>query len=73
MFKSSKTFKERNIFRDEQLAQLVERAQAVLGDVSAENIRSNYHLKETVRTGMAEIENAMAVALARPRRKIVMD
>jgi hypothetical protein len=67
------TFKERNIFRDEQLAQLVERAQAVLGGVSAESIRSNDHLKESVRTGMAEIENALAVALARPRRKIVMD
>jgi len=67
------TFKERNIFRDEQLAQLVERAQAVLGGASAESIRSNDHLKENIRTGMAEVENAMAVALARPRRKIVMD
>src|SRR5271157_4617064 len=35
------TFKERNIFRDEELAQLVERAQAVLGGVSAESIRTN--------------------------------
>jgi hypothetical protein len=67
------TFKQRNIFRDEELAQLVERAQALLGDVSAENIRSNGHVKETIRTGMAEIENAMGIALARPRRKIVMD
>jgi len=67
------TFKERNIFRDEELAQLVERAQAVLGDVSAESIRTNNHLKENVRAGMAGIENAMATSLARPRRKIVMD
>lgn len=67
------TFKERNIFRDEELAQLVERAQAVLGGVSAESIRTNDHLKENIRNGMAEVENAMAVALARPRRKIVMD
>ena len=67
------TFKERNIFRDEQLNELVERAQGVLGGVSAESIRTNEHLKENIRTGMAEIENAMAMALARPRRKIVMD
>ncbi len=67
------TFKERNIFRDEELSQLVERAQAVMGDVSAENIRTNNHLKENIRAGMAEIENAMATSLARPRRKIVMD
>ena len=67
------TFKERNIFRDEELAQLVERAQSVLGGVSAESIRTNDSLKENIRQGMAEIEGAMATALARPRRKIVMD
>ena len=67
------TFKERNIFQDEQLAQLVDRAQAVLRGVSPESIRTSDHLKETIRTGMAEIENAMSVALARPRRKIVMN
>ena len=67
------TFKERNIFRDEQLAQLVERAQAVLGDVSAESIRTNEHLRQNIRAGMADIETAMAEGLIRPRRKIVMD
>ena len=67
------TFKERNIFRDEQLDELVNRAQAVLGGVSAESIRTNAHLKENIRAGMAEVEGAMAVALERPRRKIVMD
>ena len=67
------TFKERNIFRDEQLDELVERAQAVLGGVSAESIRTNADLKESIRAGMAEVEGVMAVALARPRRKIVMD
>jgi hypothetical protein len=67
------TFKERNIFRDEQLDELVERAQAVLGGVSAESIRTNADLKENIRAGMAEVEGVMAVALARPRRKIVMD
>jgi hypothetical protein len=67
------TFKERNIFQDEQLAELVERAQAVLGGVSAENIRTNEGLRESIRQGMAEIETAMAEGLIRPRRKIVMD
>ncbi len=66
------TFKERNIFKDDQLAQLVERAHAVLGGVSAESIRTDEGLKENIRKGMAEIEGAMATALARPRRKIVM-
>jgi hypothetical protein len=67
------TFKERNIFRDEQLAQLVEKAQAVLGGASVDSIRTNERLKETIRGGMAEIETAMAVSLERPRRRIVMN
>jgi len=67
------TFKERNIFRDEQLAQLVERAQAVLGGVSAESIRTNEGLRANIHAGMAEIETAMAEGLIRPRRKIVMN
>ena len=67
------TFKERNIFRDEQLAQLVEKAQAVLGRASAESIRTNEGLKESIRAGMAEVETAMAEGLIRPRRKIVMN
>jgi len=67
------TFKERNIFRDEQLAQLVERAQAVLGGVSADSIRTNESLRAKIRGGMAEIENAMSEGLIRPRRRIVMD
>jgi len=67
------TFKERNIFKDDQLAQLVERAQAILGNVSADQIRSSQDIKDTIRAGMVGIEEAMAKALNRPRRKIVMD
>jgi len=67
------TFKERNIFKDEQLAQLVERAQAVLGNTSANQVRSNQEIKNNIRAGMVDIEEAMAQALNRPRRKIVMD
>jgi hypothetical protein len=67
------TFKDRNIFKDDQLAQLVERAQAVLGDVSADQIRSGQDIKDNIRAGMVGIEESMAKALNRPRRKIVMD
>jgi len=67
------TFKERNIFKDEQLAQLVERAQAVLGNTSANQVRSNQEIKNNIRVGMVDIEAAMAQALNRSRRKIVMD
>ena len=67
------TFKERNIFKDEQLAQLVEHAQAVLGTTSADHVRSNQEIKNNIRAGMVDIEEAMAQALNRPRRKIVMD
>ena len=67
------TFKERNIFKDEQLAQLVEHAQAVLGTTSADQVRSNQDIKNNIRAGMVDIEEAMAQALNRPRRKIVMD
>jgi len=63
------TFKERNIFRDDQLAELVERAQGILGGQSAEAIRSNDQLKEHVRAGMAEVEKAMAEMLSMPRRQ----
>lgn len=67
------TFKERNLFRDDQLAQLVERAQAVLGGISPESIRTNEGLRANIRAGMSEIETAMAEGLIRPRRKIVMN
>jgi len=67
------TFKERNIFRDEQLAELVNRAKAILGGCSAEKIRSNGQLKEHIKNGMGEVENAMADILLRPRRKIIMN
>jgi hypothetical protein len=66
------TFKERNIFKDDQLAELVNRAQEILGSHSAETIRSNSQLKERIGESMAEVEKAMAEILARPRRKVVM-
>jgi hypothetical protein len=67
------TFKERNIFKDDQLAELVDRAQSVLGGRSAESIRSNEALKEQIRGDMQSVENVMTDILTRPRRKIMMN
>ena len=67
------TFKERNIFRDEELAELVSRAQAILGGASAESIRSNENLRQRIAAGMSEVEQAMENILAKPRRKITMN
>ena len=67
------TFKERNIFKDDELSELVERAKNILGGRSAEEIRSNGQFKERIRDGMQDVENAMAEILSMPRRRIVMN
>jgi len=67
------TFKERNIFRDDELTGLVSRAQHILGGTSAEAIRDDTTLRETISSGMQEVEEAMANVLSMPRRKIIMD
>lgn len=67
------TFKERNIFRDSDLEDLVERAGAILGGSTPDSIRSDTHLKEQIRDGMRTVENAMAEILDRPRRKIILN
>ena len=67
------TFKERNIFKDAQLAELVDRAKTILGGQSAEEIRSNEYLKERIRDGMQGVETAMGEILSLPRRRIIMN
>ena len=67
------TFRERNIFRDTELAELVDQAEAILGGKTAETIRSNDQLKDHIREGMVEVEKSMENILSRPRRRIVMD
>jgi len=67
------TFKERNIFKDDQLAELVERAKSILGGQSAESIRSNDQVKEQIKAGMEDVEKTMAEILSMPRRKIIMN
>jgi hypothetical protein len=67
------TFKERNIFKDDQLAELVERAQEILGGQSAEAIRSDDQVKKRIGKAMKEVEESMAEILSLPRRKIIMN
>lgn len=67
------TFKERNIFKDDQLAELVERAQEILGGQSAEAIRSDDQIKEQIGQAMKDVEASMAEILSMPRRRIIMN
>jgi len=67
------TFKERNIFKDNELSELVERAKDILGGKSAEEIRTNDQFKERIRDGMQDVEKAMAEILSMPRRRIIMN
>ena len=66
------TFKERNIFKDHELSELVERAKGILGGKSAEEIRGNDRFKKRIREGMEDVEKAMAEILSMPRRRIIM-
>lgn len=67
------TFKERNIFRDQDLEELVSQAQAILGGTSPDQIRENEGLKDSIHSGMSEIETAMTDILSMPRRKICLN
>ena len=67
------TFKDRNIFNDNDLAGLVEKAQNVLNGTSPDQIRSDSSLKEKIRVDMTEMESSILELLNRPRRKIVLD
>ena len=67
------TFKERNIFKDDQLAELVERAKGILEGRSAESIRSDGTIRDRIGNAMKGVESAMNEILAMPRRRIVMN
>jgi hypothetical protein len=67
------TFKQRNIFKDTELEEIVSRAQAILGGRSAEDIRNDENLKNRIRCGMDEVEKAMSEIFIMPRRKIMMN
>jgi len=67
------TFKQRNIFNDEELAGLVNKAQEVLAGANPDVIRSSVSLRDSIREGMAQIDTSMEELLSRPRRKIIMN
>jgi hypothetical protein len=66
-------FKERNIFRDNELSALVDQAQHILSGQTPKTIRDNLFVKERIRKGMESVEDSMAEAFERPRRKIMMN
>ena len=67
------TFKERNVFEDEGLSELVDRAKAVLNGTSADTIRESSYLKDRINAGMHDVYEKVEDMLNVPRRKIVMD
>ena len=67
------TFKQRNIFNDEALAGLVNKAQEVLAGANPDVIRNSNQLRGTIQQGMSQIDSSMEELLSRPRRKIVMN
>jgi len=67
------TFKQRNIFNDNSLAELVSRAQGILAGASPESIRNNEGLRDTIKENMSAVEQALADVMTMPRRRIIMD
>jgi len=64
-------FDARNLFGDEHLAELVEKAKSVIGGVSPESIRENVWLKNSIAEGMGKIKQAIDQAIIDlPRRKV---
>jgi hypothetical protein len=64
-------FDARNLFGDEHLAELVERAKAIIGGVTPESIRENVWLKNGIAEGMGKIKQAIDQAIIDlPRRKV---
>ena len=64
-------FDARNLFGDEQLAELVSKAKAIIAGVSPESIRENIWLKNGIAEGMGKIKQAIDGAIIDlPRRKV---
>jgi hypothetical protein len=64
-------FDARNLFCDERLADLVEKARALVSGVSPESIRENIWLKNSIAEGMGKIKHAIDEAIIDlPRRKV---
>jgi len=66
-------FKERNIFNDEELDELVIKAQAVLKGRDPDEIRSNDSMKKLIRADMLPLEEQLKRLTESPRRKLDID
>ena len=66
-------FRQRNIFDDQELAELVNKAQSLLGNRSAESIREDDHLKDRIKKGMESIEDSLDSLITNSRRRIIMN
>jgi len=67
-------FDARNLFGDEQLAELVGKAKTIIAGVSPESIRENVWLKKSIAEGMGKIKHAIDEAVIDlPRRKVRID
>ena len=66
-------FKERNIFNDETLDELVVKAQAILKNRDPEEIRDNAAMKKLIRADMLPLEAQLKKLTEKPRRKLDID
>jgi len=64
------TFKSRNIFEDDALTEIVDKAQAILKGKPAGIFRENDSIKKQVRSGMVKIQGEIEQLFEKPRRKI---
>jgi len=66
-----RTFKNRNIFQDDELSEIVELAEEIVGDITIEDVKEDEHLKEEIAEYMEvlheELENSM---IAKPKRSV---
>lgn len=67
------TFKQRNIFQNEDLAELVNRAQNILHNTTPDNLRNNMGLCDRITNDMQQVKNALSEAIINlPKRKITL-
>lgn len=68
------TFNDRNITNDTSLQSIVEKAKAIIGDASPDEIRKNEEVRNTVKAGFEEIKAAVAqMIIDTPTRAMSFD
>ena len=65
------SFSNRNLFEDNELAELVSRCKAIISGTTARDIRTNSQVKETLHNEMSSLLESMDIAFENlPRRKL---